>query len=146
MVIKASAVGAITAPAAPWIARAASSHHSLVASPPRKDAAENSSSPPVNTRRRPSRSPVRPPSSSSPPKVTAYAFTTHSRPLPEKPSARWMCGSATFTIVASSTTISCAEAMTTRARFCLLPSPTPALPSAPGTGTAVMLRLPRATG
>ncbi len=144
--MRASAVGAITAPPTPWTARPASSHHWLVASPPSKDAAENSSSPPTNTRRRPSRSPARPPSSSNPPKVTAYAFTTHSRPLPEKPRARWTCGNATFTIVASSTTISCAEAMTTKARFCLLPSPAPALAWAPGTGTAAILRLPRATG
>src|SRR6516164_634916 len=34
---------------------------------------------------------------------------------PEKPSARWMCGSATLTMVASSTTISCAAARTSRA-------------------------------
>jgi hypothetical protein len=42
---------------------------------------------------------------------------THSRPVPEKPSARWMCGKATFTIVASSTTISCAAAITASARL-----------------------------
>ena len=48
--------------------------------------------------------------------MTAYAFTTHSRPLPEKPSACWMCGRATFTMVASSTTMSWAVAITTRAR------------------------------
>ena len=34
----------------------------------------------------------------------------------EKWSAFWMCGSATLTMVASSTTISCAVAMTARAR------------------------------
>ena len=43
-------------------------------------------------------------------------FATHSRPVPEKPSARWMCGRATFTMVPSSTTMSWALAMTSRAR------------------------------
>ena len=102
----ASAVGAIIAAPMPWTARADSSQAWEVAKPPASEAAENSTSPAMNTRRRPSRSPARPPSSSSPPKASAYAVTTHSRPVPEKPSARWMCGSATFTIVASSTTIS----------------------------------------
>ena len=72
--------------------------------------------PKMKTRRRPSRSPDLPPSSSSPPNASAYALTTHSRLVPEKPSAVWMCGRATLTMVASSTTMSCAVAMTARAR------------------------------
>src|SRR5215472_10485242 len=116
LVISDSAAGAVTAPPMPWAARAASSHPWEVARPPAREAAENSSSPAMNILRRPSRSPARPPSSSSPPKVSAYALTTHSRPDPENPSARWMCGSATLTMVASSTTISCAAAKTSRAR------------------------------
>src|SRR6185369_15889946 len=72
--------------------------------------------PKMKIRRRPSRSPDRPPSRSSPPNASAYALTTHSRLLPEKPSAVWMCGSATLTMVASSTTMSWAVAITTRAR------------------------------
>ena len=60
----------------------------------------------MKIRRRPSRSPDRPPSSSSPPNASVYAFTTHSRFESEKPSAFWMCGSATFTMVESSTTMS----------------------------------------
>jgi hypothetical protein len=36
--------------------------------------------------------------------------------VPEKPSAFWMCGRATFTMVPSSTTMSCAVAMTASAR------------------------------
>src|SRR5262249_54093004 len=44
-----------------------------------------------------------------------YVLTTHSRLVPEKPSAVWMCGRATLTMVASSTTISWAVAMTSRA-------------------------------
>ena len=70
----------------------------------------------MKTRRRPSRSPDLPPSSSNPPKASAYALTTHSRLVPEKPSAVWMCGRATLTMVASSTTMSCAVAMTASAR------------------------------
>ena len=60
----------------------------------------------MKIRRRPSRSPDLPPSSSSPPNASAYALMTHSRLVLEKWSALWMCGSATFTMVASSTTIS----------------------------------------
>jgi hypothetical protein len=41
---------------------------------------------------------------------------THSRFDPEKCSAAWMCGSATVTMVKSSTTMSWAVAMTASAR------------------------------
>ena len=126
-----SAVGAANAPPTPWMARAVSSHAWLVANPPSREASVNTRMPAMKTRRRPSRSPDLPPSSSSPPNVSAYALTTHSRLVPEKPSAVWMCGRATFTMVASSTTISCAVAMTASAR----PSrrdgaPVPGLPAA----------------
>ena len=70
----------------------------------------------MKIRRRPSRSPDLPPSSSSPPNTRAYTLTTHARLLSEKPSAVWMCGRATFTMVPSSTTMSCAVAMTASAR------------------------------
>jgi hypothetical protein len=90
----------------------------------------------MNIRRLPSRSPARPPSSISPPKVSAYALTTHSRPEPEKPSARWMSGSATLTMVASSTTISCAVAMTRRAKPSRGLTPVAAAP-----GAAVVLAM-----
>src|SRR5262249_41099955 len=115
VVISDSAVGAITAPPTPWTALAGSAQAWLVANPPAKEAAANSSNPKTNTRRRPSRSPARPPSSSRPPNVTAYALTTHSSPLPEKPRARCTCGKAPLTVVASTPTISCAEAITTSA-------------------------------
>ena len=111
-----SAVGAANAPPTPCRTRAVSSHSWLVANPPSSEATENSRMPAMKTRRRPSRSPDLPPSSSSPPKASAYALTTHSRLVPEKPSAVWMCGRATLTMVASSTTMSCAVAMTARAR------------------------------
>ena len=111
-----SAVGAANAPPMPCTTRAVSSHASLVANPPSSEASEKSRIPAMKIRRRPSRSPDRPPSSNSPPNASAYALTTHSRLVPEKWSAVWMCGRATLTMVASSTTISCAVAMTARAR------------------------------
>ena len=43
-----------------------------------------------------------------------YALSTHDRSLLENPNASWMWGSATFTIVVSSTTISWAARMTNR--------------------------------
>src|SRR5262249_50570541 len=115
-VVGAGGAGATGGPRAPGPAGAGGKRAWLGATPPASEAAENSSSPAMNMRRRPSRSPARPPSSSSPPKVSAYALTTHSRPDPEKPSARWICGSATLTMVASSTTINCAVARTSNAR------------------------------
>ena len=68
----------------------------------------------ISIRRRPTRSDSRPPSSSSPPKASEYAVTTHCRSAMENPSARWAEGSAMFTIVASSTTISWASPTTPR--------------------------------
>ena len=111
-----SAVGAANAAPMPWMTRAPSSHAWSVANPPTSEASVNSKMPAMKTRRRPSRSPDLPPSSSSPPNASAYALTTHSRLVPEKPSAVWMCGRATLTMVASSTTMSCAAAMTASAR------------------------------
>ncbi len=66
----------------------------------------------MNIRRRPKRSPARPPSKSRPPNASAYPLTTHSRSVASKFSARWIDGSATFTIVVSSTTMSWANAIT----------------------------------
>jgi hypothetical protein len=110
-----SAVGAANAPPMPCTTRAVSSHSWLVANPPSSEASENSRRPAMKIRRRPSRSPDLPPSRSSPPNASAYALTTHSRLVPEKPSAVWMWGWATLTLVASSTTMSWAGAITARA-------------------------------
>ena len=126
--ISASAVGATIAPAAPCTTRAASSHAGVVANPPASDAAENSTRPATNIRRRPSRSPARPPSSSSPPKARAYALIDPLQAAAGEPERAWMCGSATLTMVASSTTTSCAVAMTSSAR--------PGRRPAPGAGCA----------
>ncbi len=110
-----SAAAAVIAAPAPCSARMVSSQPTEVANPPARDAAENSSSPTMNILRRPRRSPARPPSISSPPKASEYALTTHSRLDPDMLSAVCIFGSATLTMVASSTTISCAVAMTTSA-------------------------------
>jgi hypothetical protein len=58
------------------------------------------------TRRWPIRSPRRPDSSRRPPKAIRYALTTHARLLWENSRSDWIEGSATFTIVASSTIMS----------------------------------------
>ena len=68
----------------------------------------------MNTHLRLNMSPSRPPTSSRLPNDSAYAVTTHCRSPLEKPSACWADGSAMFTIVPSSTSISWATAATTR--------------------------------
>src|SRR5215469_10082456 len=143
VVIRDSAAGATMAPPMPCSARAPSSHAWLVANPPSRDASENRMMPAMNTRRRPRMSPARPPSSRKPPKVSAYALTTHSRPEPEKPSACWMWGRATFTMVASRTTMSWAVAMTSRARPRWRWAPVVALAALPPvSGSAVDMQSP----
>ncbi len=49
--------------------------------------------------------------------MSEYALITHSRARRAEVSARWIEGRAMFTMVASSTTISCATAITPRARL-----------------------------
>ena len=56
--------------------------------------------------RRPIKSPRRPASSSSPPNAIRYALTTQARLELENPRSSWIEGSATFTMVTSSTIIS----------------------------------------
>ena len=63
---------------------------------------------------RPTTSASLPPSSSRLPNASAYAVTTHCRSATEKCSARCAEGSAMFMIVASSTIISWAIAITAR--------------------------------
>src|SRR5579862_78009 len=109
------AVGAAIAAPHPWTARDATNHADVVARPPASDALEKSRRPATNIRRRPRTSPRRPPNSSRPPKVRVYALSTHCRSAVEKFRLRWIDGSATVTMVASSTTINCAVEMTTSA-------------------------------
>jgi hypothetical protein len=59
---------------------------------------------------------------------------THCRSVVEKPSARWADGSAMFTMVASSTTISWATPTTARTSQRRLPGPG----AAGGEGTAAL--------
>src|SRR5207245_1287329 len=103
-----SAEGASSAPNAPWSIRAATSTPKDWASPPIAEAIENPTKPMTRAQLRPNRSPSLPPSSSRLPKASAYAVTIHCRFSVEKCSAFWAEGIAMVTIVASSTTISCA--------------------------------------
>src|SRR3984957_2416784 len=103
-----SAAGASSAPNTPWNARAATSTPNDCASPPTADAPENPTNPTINAHLRPNRSPTLPPTRSRLPNASAYAVTTHCRFSFEKCNARCADGNATVTIVASSTTISCA--------------------------------------
>jgi hypothetical protein len=107
-----SAEGASNAPNTPCVARAKMSTPNDCASPPTADAPENPTSPAISAHLRPNRSPSLPPTNSRLPNASAYAVTTHCRLSLEKCNARWADGSATVTIVASSTTISCATLST----------------------------------
>ena len=60
------------------------------------------------------KSAARPPSSRKPPNASVYALTTHWSELVEKSRSAWMEGRATFTTVASSTTMNCAMQTSTR--------------------------------
>jgi hypothetical protein len=110
-----SADGASIAPNTPCRARAPTSPMKLPAAPPRAEAAPKPMSPMTKVLRRPSRSARRPPSRSRLPKASVYEVMTHCRPSLEKPRSRCAEGRAMFTIVASSTTISCASPITARA-------------------------------
>ena len=82
----------------------------LFAAPPSTDAPANPATPMRNAGFRPKRSASRPPSRSSEAKASAYAVTIHWRLPSEKPRSACADGRAMFTMVASSTTISCAIA------------------------------------
>src|SRR6266581_263990 len=105
----------VSAPPVPCANRAAMSISWFTANPQTSEAAVNTASPVRNTSRRPARSPSRPASSSSPANAIRYALTTHASPAWEKRRPAWMDGSATFTIVMSSTIISIPVHSTTRA-------------------------------
>ena len=86
------------------------------AAPPTADAAAKPSKPTSKVRRLPMMSDNRPPMSSSAPKASEYAVTIHWRLSVPKPSALCADGSAMFTIVVSSTTMSWARPMISRTR------------------------------
>src|SRR3954471_1899471 len=104
-----------TAAPTPCRKRAPISAPWLGASPHRIDAAVKNTTPARNTRLRPNRSPSRPASRRKTPNVTRKAFTTQVRSACVKCRSAWIEGSATFTIVVSSTIISCARQTTTSA-------------------------------
>ena len=115
VVIRDRAAGATRAAPTPWTTREAISSTGSWASPPASEASEKAISPVTNIRRRPNRSAARPPRMSSPPKVIAYAVTTHCAADAAKSSSRWIEASATFTMLKSSTTMNAATRMSTRA-------------------------------
>jgi len=79
-----AAIGASSAPKAPWQARAATSAPKLPAAPPAADAAAKPASPAMKVAFGPTRSVSLPPSSSRLPKASAYAVSTHCRSMLEK--------------------------------------------------------------
>src|SRR3954447_1272803 len=92
--------------------RAPISAPSLGARPHSSEATVKMTRPVSKTRLRPARSPRRPASSSRLPKVMRKALTTQVRPAWLKWRSCWIEGSATFTIVTSSTIISWARQTT----------------------------------
>ena len=109
-----SADGAASAAPMPCTTRAASSIQPATARPPTSELTEKIAIPARNVVRRPSRSPARAPNRRSPPKASRYPFSTQESAPFENPRPRWMWGSATLTIVVSSTTIIWAARMTRR--------------------------------
>src|SRR5205085_2541039 len=109
-----SAAGEISAAPRPCNAREPTSIASLEARPSRSEAPVKITRPSRKSRLRPSRSPARPPSRRKPPKTSVYALTIHCRLPSERWRSLWIEGRATFTIVASSTTMNCARQIRTR--------------------------------
>ncbi len=105
----------VAAPPIPCRNRAPTSISRFAASPHSSDAAVKVARPARKTFLRPARSPSRPASNNSPAKAIRWALTTQARPACEKPRSAWMDGSATFTMVMSSTIISIPVHSTTRA-------------------------------
>ena len=105
----ASAAGEMNAAPRPCSARQPISIPEDCARPLSSDATVKTTSPNRNRRLRPSRSPARPPSSRKPPNTSVYALMIHCRLASESPRSFWIDGSATFTTVASSTTMNCAK-------------------------------------
>ena len=109
-----SAAGARTAPNTPWQARAVTSIPKFTDAPPTAEATAKPARPVMNMTLRPIRSASLPQNNSRLPNDSEYAVTIHCLSTLLKPRSRCADGSAMFITVASSTTISCASAMTTR--------------------------------
>jgi hypothetical protein len=97
--------GATIAAPIPWRARAATRSTASSVNPAASEAPANTSNPTMNTDLRPQVSAMRPPKIKRPPKVMAYAVTTHCTESPPKPSAWRIEGSATLTMLKSKTTM-----------------------------------------
>jgi hypothetical protein len=113
--ISAEFCGAIAPAARPWHSRAAISHPVLGAAPASALNRTNALSASMNIRRRPKASPSRPAGTRASPKVRAYPETTHCTPAASVPSARWIDGSATETMLTSSRLMNPAVSATERA-------------------------------
>src|SRR5262249_30781930 len=92
----------------PWNARERLRKVGSGESPQSRDAAEKIASPKAKSRRRPNRSASDPAVSTSAASVSAYASTTHCRSLKLAPRSSRIEGSATFTTVMSSRSITVA--------------------------------------
>src|SRR5262245_57831254 len=121
--INASAVANSAAPPTPCSARAASSVATFVASPQSSEAALKTTTPTTNTSRRPYRSASAPAVRMSAASVMAYASTTHCSPVRLASRLRWMLGSATFTIVMSTSSMKVVAHTATRVQRRSLATP-----------------------
>ena len=112
VIISESETADAVAPPKPWIERAAISMPFVSARPQASDASVNSVMPARKSRRCPKRSPSRPPRRRKPPYVSQYAFTTQASEVSLNPRSCLIEGSATFTMVTSSTIIKLARQRT----------------------------------
>ena len=102
------------APKTPWQARAVTSIAKFTDAPPMAEATAKPARPVMNMTLRPIRSASRPQNSSRLPNDSEYAVTIHCLSTLLNPRSRCADGSAMFITVASSTTMSCAVAITAR--------------------------------
>ncbi len=105
LMMMASVAGKMRAAPTPMKALAPISCSALCESAARTDVSANTTSPSCRARRRPFRSPKYPNASSSAEKTNVYASTIHCRDDVEASSSVLSVGSATFTIVLSTTTM-----------------------------------------
>src|SRR4051794_33395191 len=106
--MSASEVANMAAPPTPWRPRARLSRVELVARPHRSEATVKTRTPSWNMRLRPSRSASDPTVSMRADSISVYASTTHWRLVRLALKSRWMLGSATFTIVMSTSSMNVA--------------------------------------
>ena len=108
--------GVTSPPPMPCTSRAMISMSALWANPQAALASVKTASPSISVGRRPRASPIRPPATSTSPNASAYPPTTHCRSLSSAPRPWAMLGSATFTMLTSSSTMKPATSTTISAR------------------------------